>query len=61
LHVKDTPIAFRGAGGSACRGEIQKPKPTAAALSLAAALDRNAQAPELFGALFADKVTVTCR
>ncbi len=61
LHLKDTPIAFRGAGDNACRGDIQKPKPTAAALSLAAALDRNAKAPESFGELFAEKVTVTCR
>ena len=61
LHLKDTPIAFRGAGGSACRGDIQKPRPTAAALSLAAALDRNAKAPESFGELFAEKVTVRCR
>jgi ABC-type uncharacterized transport system substrate-binding protein len=34
LHLTDKPIAFRGAGG-ACRGDIQKPRPTAAALSLA--------------------------
>ncbi len=61
LHVKDTPIVFRGAGGSTCRAEIRKPNPTAAAVSLAAALDRNAKAPESFGELFAEKVTVTCR
>ncbi len=61
LHLTDTPIAFRGAGGRACRGDIQKPRPTAAALTLASALDRNAKAPEAFGELFAEKVTVTCR
>jgi ABC-type uncharacterized transport system substrate-binding protein len=61
LHVKDTPIAFRGPGGKTCRGDIHKPNPTAAALSLATALDRNAKAPESFGEVFAEKVTVTCR
>ena len=61
LHVKDKPIAFRGTDVSACRGNIQKPRPTAAAISLAAALDRNAKAPESFGEHFAEKVTVTCR
>ncbi len=61
LHIKDEPIVFRGAGGRACRGEMQKPRPTAAALTLASALDRNAKAPEAFGELFAEKVTVTCR
>jgi ABC-type uncharacterized transport system substrate-binding protein len=61
LHLRDTPIVFRGADGSACRGDIQRPRPTTAALSLAAALDRNAKAPESFGELFAEKVTVTCR
>jgi ABC-type uncharacterized transport system substrate-binding protein len=61
LHLKDSPIGFRGADGHACRGDIQRPTPSAAALSLAAALDRNAKAPESFGELFAEKVTVTCR
>jgi ABC-type uncharacterized transport system substrate-binding protein len=60
-HVKDEPIMFRGDGSNACRGDIQTPQPTAAALALASALDRNAKAPESFGELFAEKVIVTCR
>lgn len=60
-HIKDRPIMFRDEGSNACRGDIQTPQPTAAALVLASALDRNAKAPEAFGELFAEKVIVTCR
>jgi ABC-type uncharacterized transport system substrate-binding protein len=60
-HIKDKPIMFRDEGRNACRADIHTPQPTAAALALASALDRNAKAPESFGELFAEKVIVTCR
>jgi ABC-type uncharacterized transport system substrate-binding protein len=61
LHIKDEPIMFRAEGSNACRADIHMPQPAVAALALASALDRNAKAPEAFGELFAEKVTVTCR
>jgi ABC-type uncharacterized transport system substrate-binding protein len=60
-HIKDEPILFRNEGSNACHGDIHTPQPTVAALALASALDRNAKAPESFGELFAEQVTVTCR
>jgi ABC-type uncharacterized transport system substrate-binding protein len=60
-HRKNAAIAFRGAGAKTCSGRIIPPAPPTEAIALAAALDRNAQADNNLGALFAERVAVTCR
>jgi ABC-type uncharacterized transport system substrate-binding protein len=60
-HSKGAVIAFRGAGAKTCSGRIIPPNPPTEAVALAAALDRNAQADNTLGALFAERVAVTCR
>lgn len=60
-HLKGAVIAFRGAGAEACSARIISPNPTTEAVTLATALDRNAQADNNLGAVFAERVMVTCR
>lgn len=61
LHMKDDVVAFRGGGADGCFGQITPPNPTTEAVMLAAALDKNAQADNTLGAIFAERVKVTCR
>jgi ABC-type uncharacterized transport system substrate-binding protein len=61
LHLEGDVIAFRGSGADGCFGRIQPPNPTAEAVMLAAALDRNAKADNTLGELFAERVIVTCK
>ncbi|MBK8160989.1 MAG: DUF1007 family protein [Rhodospirillaceae bacterium] len=61
LHLEGDLIAFRGKGAEKCLGEIKSPSPTAEDSLLAAALDRNAPPDVSLGAIFAERVIVTCQ
>lgn len=61
LHLEGDVIAFRGADSDGCFGEVVPPNPDPEAVTLAQALDRNAEPDSALGGLFAERVTVTCR
>ncbi len=60
LHMKGDVVAFRGPDAGSCLGEILPPDPDPEIVSLAQALDRNAEADSTLGALFAERVRVSC-
>jgi ABC-type uncharacterized transport system substrate-binding protein len=57
-HLNDDGVKF--SGQNACRTSIERPKPDVAFISMAAALDKNAKAPDDLGAFFAERVHVHC-
>lgn len=61
LHVGRDAIAFRGERASACTAELQPPDPDPETVTLAQALDRNAEPDSTLGRLFAEQVRVSCR
>ncbi|MEM8645235.1 MAG: DUF1007 family protein [Pseudomonadota bacterium] len=61
LHMKGDVVAFKGPSANACRGHINTPTPTTEMLTLAQAIDDNAKTNTGLGALFAEKVDISCR
>lgn len=61
LHLEGDVIAFRGTGSGSCFGEVVPPNPDPETVTLAQALDRNAEPDSALGGLFAERITVTCR
>lgn len=60
LHQKDGNVTQQGAPVG-CKAQLSKPNPNAVWVNLAAALDRNAKAPDNLGIYFAETVTVACQ
>ena len=61
LHMAGDLVAFRGAGSGSCLGEILPPNPDPETVALAQALDREAVADSSLGAVFAERVRLSCR
>lgn len=61
LHEEDPKALQVEGGGGKCTATLDKPKPDAAWQELAAALDRNAKAPDNLGVYFAEKIVLTCK
>lgn len=61
LHMKGDLVAFRGTGSGSCLGEIVPPNPDPEFVALAQALDKNAEADSSLGAVFAERVEVSCQ
>ena len=61
LHLEEEGLAFRGGAAGACTARIVPPNPSAETVMLAAAIDRKAKADNTLGALFAERVSITCR
>ena len=61
LHMQGDLVAFRGAGSGNCLGDIQPPDPDPETVALAQALDRDAAADSSLGAVFAERVRLSCR
>ena len=60
LHLKGDVVAFKGPESGRCFGEIVPPDPNPEYVALAQALDRNAKADSSLGAVFAERVRVSC-
>ncbi|MEM7405929.1 MAG: DUF1007 family protein [Pseudomonadota bacterium] len=60
-HVGEDSVAVRGTGGDGCVSRLISPKPTAQAVFLARAMDRNATPDATLGRVFAERIEVTCR
>jgi ABC-type uncharacterized transport system substrate-binding protein len=56
-HIKDGVVM---SGPSSCHATLKRPKPDIAFISMAAALDKNAKAPDDLGRFFAERVSVQC-
>jgi len=60
VHLEGDVITFDGEGSDHCTGEILQPNPTLEQVSLASALDKNEQASDDLGKLFAETVVLRC-
>lgn len=60
VHIEGRAITFDGEGSDRCTGEIVQPNPTLEQVSLASALDKNEQASDGLGELFAETVVLRC-
>lgn len=61
LHDKQAPPAIRGGEPGRCRLELRKPRPSAATIARAFAMDKGAPADDTLGRLFAEKAVMACK
>ncbi len=61
LHLEGDVVAFKGGGVAQCTGQVIRPKPSFEMVSLAQALDRDAEPDNTLGRMFAEQVEVSCR
>lgn len=61
LHPNAAAVRIDGPGADACRVRIVPAQPTMEQIFLAGAIDRDAEAPDNLGSLFAETLTLTCR
>ncbi|MGO1120416.1 DUF1007 family protein [Rhodovibrionaceae bacterium A322] len=61
LHLKEDIVDFRGPVPHRCTALILPPSPDTETVMLAQAMDRDAQADDTLGAVFAEKVEVLCQ
>ena len=60
LHVDENPVAFEGVASAACHYALIEPRPSVEAVAEAVALDRNQTARDGLGAVFAQRIELTC-
>jgi len=61
VHAERNGVGFAGPDAGRCTARIDQPRPTPDQIAGAAALDRNAQADDSLGQVFAETVVVTCK
>lgn len=60
MHADSAPPAVRGGNAASCRAVVQAPDPSPAMMARALGMDRQAEADDTLGEIFAQKVKLQC-